>query len=171
MFTSPVQNLKAFGIKEDSIVADLGAGTGFYTLAIASIANKGKVYAVDMNRDFLSTILKKSEEENLHNVDIIWGDIEKRGGTKLSDLVLDCAIVSNVFSTLSDTDTFLKELQRILKNKGRVLFVDWSMSYFQTEKKIISKEEVLNLFTKNNFTKERVIDAGEHHYGIIFFKN
>ena len=52
MFTDPVKNLKLFGLAEDMIVADLGAGTGFYTLAAARMTPQGKVYAIEIQKDF-----------------------------------------------------------------------------------------------------------------------
>ena len=53
MFTDPVKNLKAFGLREDSIVADLGAGTGYYSVAAGALVPRGKVYAVELQKDFL----------------------------------------------------------------------------------------------------------------------
>ena len=89
MFTDPVKNLKFLGLKENAIVADLGAGTGFYSLAAGHIVTKGKVYAVEIVKDFLATIKNKVKEAHLNNVEIIWGDIEKIDGTKIRDGVVD----------------------------------------------------------------------------------
>ena len=56
MFSDPVKNLKQFGLREDMIVADLGAGTGFYSMAVAEMVPKGKVYAIEIQKDFLTTV-------------------------------------------------------------------------------------------------------------------
>jgi precorrin-6B methylase 2 len=85
MFTDPLKNLKALGLREDNIVADLGAGTGYYTLAAGAIVSRGKVYAIEVQKDFLETIKGKAEEAHLNNVEIIWGNVEKIGGTKIGD--------------------------------------------------------------------------------------
>ena len=68
MFTDPVKNLRAFGIREDAVVADLGAGTGFYSVAAGHMAPKGKVYAVEIVKDFLMTIKNKVRDARLNNV-------------------------------------------------------------------------------------------------------
>ena len=80
MFTDPVKNLKTLGLRETDIVADLGAGTGFYAIAAGHLVPKGKVYAVEVQKDFLTKIKHKIHEAHLQNVHAIWGDIEKSVG-------------------------------------------------------------------------------------------
>jgi len=115
MFSNPVKNLKAFGLREDNIVVDLGAGTGFYSVAAGHMVPRGKVYAIEIIKDFLETIRNKVKEEHLHNVEILWGNIEKLGGTKLGESVADAVIASNVLFQVEDKEKFILEIKRILK--------------------------------------------------------
>src|SRR3989338_581675 len=102
MFTDPVKNLKMFGLKETDIVADLGAGTGFYSIAAGHMVPKGKVYAIEIDKEYLSTIKNKAKEAHVNNVEILWGNIEKRGGTKIGDGIVDAVIASNILFQLED---------------------------------------------------------------------
>ncbi len=171
MFTDPLKNLKTFGIKETDIVVDLGAGTGFYSILAAQIANKGKVYAVEIIKDFLEIILNKVKEIKLKNIECLWGDVERLGGTKIGDAVADKVIASNVFFQVEDKNTFIEEIKRILKEKGEVLFIDWSPSSFMPHKKLaITQEKARKMFEEKGFILEREFDAGLHHYGMIFIK-
>jgi len=170
MFTDPLKNLKAFGLREDNIVADLGAGTGFYSLAAGKIVGRGKVYAVELQKDFLDTIKSRVLELKLNNVEIILGDIEKIGGTKIADGVVDAVIASNILFQVEDKEKFIEEVKRILKTKGRVLLIDWSESSIMGGTNIIPKDEARLMFEKNDFIFERDIDAGAHHYGMILVK-
>lgn len=168
MFSDPVKNLKALGLREDAIVADLGAGTGFYSVTAGHLVPKGKVYAVEIVKDFLETIKKKVREAHLRNVEIIWGNIEKIGGTKIGDGVIDAAVASNVLFQVEDKKNFILEIKRILKKGGSVLLIDWSESSVMGAKIIIPKERAREMFEKEGFIFEREIDAGAHHYGMIF---
>jgi len=171
MFTDPVKNLKTLGLRENDIVADLGAGTGFYSVAAGHLVPKGKVYAVEIAKDFLDTVRNKVKEAHLNNVEIIWGNIEKIGGTMIGDSVVDAVIASNVLFQVEDKDKFIEEIKRILKPKGRVLVIDWSSSSFGVSPKTaIPQNKAREMFEKKGFVFEREIDAGTHHYGMILMK-
>ena len=167
MFTDPVKNLKAFGLREDSIVADLGAGTGYYSIALGALVPRGKVYAVELQKDFLNTIKSKISEARLNNIEIILGDVEKLGGTKLGDGTVDAVIASNILFQVEDKEKFIEEIKRILKPKGRVLLIDWSESSIMSGNNIVPKDKAREMFEKKSFVLDREIDAGAHHYGMI----
>lgn len=170
MFTDPIKNLKAFGLKEDNIVADLGAGTGFYSISAGLMMPKGKVYAVEIVKDFLTTIKNKVHDARLNNVEILWGDIEKIGGTKIGDNIVDVVIASNVLFQVEDKEKFILEIKRILKQNGRVLLIDWSESLIVGKVAIVSKDKARIMFEKQGFILEREIEVGAHHYGMILIK-
>ena len=169
MFTDPVKNLKQLGLRDDMIVADLGAGTGFYSIAAAKMLEMGKVYAVEVIKDYITTIKDRAKDAHLNNVECFWGDIEKIGGTKIRDGIVDAVIASNILFQVEDKEKFILEIKRILKVNGKVLLVDWDevSPVGPNKEKCISKEKALDLFSKKGFVSEREIDAGEHHYGMI----
>lgn len=171
MFTDPVKNLKAFGLREDNIVADLGAGTGYYSVAAGELVPRGKVYAVEVQKDFLETIKNKVREAHLRNVEIIWGNVEKLGGTKIGGCIVDAVIASNILFQVEDREKFIEEIKRILKIKGRVLLIDWSESSIMGGTNIVPKDKALEMFEEKGFVLEREIDAGAHHYGMILSKS
>jgi len=173
MFSDPLKNLKQLGIREDMIIADLGAGTGFYSIPAGSMVPNGKVYAIEIIKDYVATIKNKAKEAHLHNVECFWGNIEKIGGTKIKDGLVDIIIVSNILFQVDDINTFIQEIKRIMKNGGKILFVDWSEESILGPKKekIISKEKTIELFGKRGISFERDIDAGEHHYGMILINS
>lgn len=172
MFADPVKIIKQFDLRENTIVADLGAGTGFYTIPAGQIVNGGKVYAVEINKDYLATISNKINEAHLKNVNIILGDIERKGGTKLGDGVVDAVIASNVLFQVEDKNGFIDEIKRILKTKGRVLIVDHNSDVLSGKNKarFVEKEKAQKMFEDKGFLLERYIDTGEHHYGMILGK-
>ncbi len=169
MFADPLKNLKAFDLRENMIVADLGAGTGFYSVAAASLVPHGKVYAVEVQKDFLEKIKAKILESRLNNIETLWGDIEKIGGTKIKDGIVDAVIASNVLFQVEEKEKFIDEARRILKSGGRLLLIDWSSNVGHIEK-MIPKNQAREMFERKSFVWERDIDAGINHYGMILRK-
>jgi len=170
MFADPIKNLKQFGLRENMIVADLGAGTGFYALAAARLVPLGKVYAVEMVKDYIATVRNRAKEAHLHNLECYQGDVEKKGGTKLRDGLADAIICSNILSQTDNREGFLAEVKRILSPAGKIMLVEWTnglSSIGPHQERLVSKEKALDLFKRGGFVLEREIDAGSHHYGMI----
>ena len=118
----------------------------------------------------METIIKNVKDAHLNNVECFWGNIEKRGGTKLGDGTIDRVIVSSVFFQVEDKNSFVEEVRRILKPEGKVLIIEHSESSHLGVKSFLPKERIIEMFEKKGFAPEREIDAGEHHYGIIMIK-
>ena len=171
MFTDPLKNLKTLGLREDNIVADLGAGTGHYSVMLGVFVPRGKVYAVELQKDYLETIKNKVKEAHLGNVEIIWGNVEKIGGIKIGEAIVDVVIASNILSQVEDKEKFLLEIKRILKPQGRVFLIDWSDPSVIGVTNIISKNKAKEMFEQKGFIVEQEIDAGSHHYGMILRKS
>lgn len=170
MFTDPIKNLKALGLRENDIVADLGAGTGFYSIVAGHMAPKGKVYAVEIVKDFLVTIKNNAKERKIGNLEILWGNVERLGGTGLGDDVVNAVVASNILFQVGDKEKFVMEIKRILKPKGKVLLIDWSDASIMGTKVIVPKSKARELFEKKGFVFDRDINAGAHHYGMILVK-
>ena len=82
-------------------------------------------------------------------------------------------IAAGVLFTVDNRKAFLTEANRILKPGGRLLLVDWSGSFSQMgphADHVIYKDDAVKLVKEAGFTYEREINAGAHHYGIIFRK-
>lgn len=174
MFSDPEKIVEQCGIQVGMEIADLGAGSGFYTVAAAkALISTGRVYAVDLQKDLLTKIKNTAVSQGFYNVEIIWGDIEKPNGTHLRDGTIDLAFLTNILFQLDHKQDALNEVKRILKPGGRVLVVEWSDSFGglgPEPKKIVPQMLTQEMFEKIGFHSDREIDAGSHHYGLIFKK-
>ena len=173
MFADPLSIIKQFGVTEGMHIADIGAGSGHYVLALAPLLRTGKVYAIDIQRELLDRIKAHATAQGSTNVEILWANAEKIRGTKLADSSLDALIISNVLFQIEDKDTFAEEMKRILKPAGRVLVIDWTESFQgmgPAEHHVFSKGNAVDLFTRHGFSIGGDISAGAHHYGIIVNK-
>lgn len=173
-FTNPEDNIEALGVYEGMIVADLGAGVGTYTIPLAKkVGDTGRVYAVEVQKDFLTNIKNAATEQGLKNVELLWGDIERLGGTKIKDGAVDAVVISNVLFLTDEKSGLIREAKRILKTGGKVLFIDWSDSFNNlgpTPEMVVTKDTARALFETAGFVFKNDIDAGEHHYGFIMLR-
>ncbi len=173
MISDPQTILGQAGIKPNEYIADLGAGTGAFAIAAGRFAREGKVYAIEVQKDLLGRIKDDAFRAGLTNIEAIWGDIERPGGTKLKEGAVDLVILANVLFQVQNKGALASEVKRILKEKGRVLIVDWKDSFGglgPTGAMLASAESMKTIFSREGFQSDREIEAGEHHYGIILKK-
>ena len=90
MFSDPIKNLANLDIQNGMSIVDIGSGSGFYTLEAAKkVGGSGRVYSVDVQRDILDRIKNSAATLGMHNIEIIWANAEKIGGTKLREACED----------------------------------------------------------------------------------
>jgi len=177
MFTNPQKNVEIFGLVSGMQVADLGAGSGFYSLAAAKLVGEnGKIYAVDVQKELLSKLKKEAEEKDINNIEIVWGNVEEANGTRLADSSMDAVIASNILFQMADKSVFIKEIWRILKpQKGKAYIIDWADSFGglgPQPESVVNAKTAKEIFSKQGFELERELsNVGMHHYGLIFKKN
>jgi ubiquinone/menaquinone biosynthesis C-methylase UbiE len=171
-FSDPRSNLLQLGLTPGMRVADLGTGTGHYALAAAHlVGNDGKVYAVDIHQDILKHVKDAAHEKGLRTIEGIWGNLEKKGGTKLRDQLVDAVILSNTLFQLEDKPATVAEVKRILKPGGRLLVIDWAGAYGGIGPHpghVVSEHAAEELFITGGFHKLKDFRAGPHHYAIVF---
>ncbi len=172
MFINPEYTISQLCLKEGMRVADFGAGSGAYSkLASIKVGNTGKVYAIEVQRGLVTKLESEIKKWGFSNIDCLWADIEKKGGTKLADKSVDAIIISNVLFQAEDRLGLIDEAKRILKDDGRVLLIDWSDSFSgmgPSPDLLITEEVARDLFKKRGFKVMENISTSVHHYGIIF---
>ncbi len=172
MFSDPEKNVRQLQLAEGLSVADLGAGSGFYTLAVAKkVGENGRVYAIDVQQEMLDRILVEAAENNLANIRTVLGDAEVALGTRLRDASVDAVIVANTFFQVDDKAGLAQEAKRITKKGGRLLLVDWTDSFGglgPQPEHVVTANVARPYFEKAGFVFVTEFSAGEHHYGIVF---
>ncbi len=175
MFSAPEKNIEQLQLAPNQIVADFGAGSGAYTIAAAQAMNgTGKVYAIEVQKNLLTTLQNTCTAAHLNNVAYIWGNIELPGGSKLGDNSCDVVIVSNVLFQAPDKRSLLMEARRVLRPNGKILLIDWTASFNNmgpTQDQIVSEAEAKKLAESCRMDVKRTIDAGNYHYGLILEKS
>ncbi len=113
----------AVGIKPGMAVADVGAGTGLFTLPFAKAAGKdGKVYAVEIAKNFLDHIKARAEKAGLANIEPVLGTARS---VELPANSVDLAFICDVYHHFEHPQDSLKSLHKALKEKGEIVLIDF----------------------------------------------
>ncbi|MBP9771530.1 MAG: methyltransferase domain-containing protein [Candidatus Pacebacteria bacterium] len=174
MFSNPSEILRQCGISAGSTVGDFGVGEGTYTREAAHLVGpQGIVYAFDIQKNLIARLLRDVAREKSSVIHPLWVDLEVPKGTKLSDGALDLAIVANILFQVEEKDTFIREVFRVLRQGGRALIVDWKESFGNTgphADHVVNEATAREHFVKAGFVFDKSVEAGAHHYGLIFRK-
>jgi len=131
--------LKEVGIKPGFHILDFGCGPGGYSVIAAELVGpKGKVYALDIHPLAAERVQSVASKKKLTNIETICSDCT----TGLENSSMDVVLLYDTFHHLSDPNTVLEELHRVLKPEGILSFSDHHMR----EDKILSKVTDKGLF-------------------------
>jgi ubiquinone/menaquinone biosynthesis C-methylase UbiE len=115
--------LQILELRSGFTVADVGAGTGYFSLPIAALVGEhGKVYAIDVQSEMLSLLQEKLGGAGIKNVECRSGSASATG---LLDGSCDFLLMAYIWHELDDIADVLAEANRILKHKGRIAVLDW----------------------------------------------
>lgn len=174
MFSDPQQVLDQLNISPGMHIADIGSGTGFYSVAAGkTVGAEGKVYAVDVQKDLLDKLKANADNEGVRNIQTLWGNVELDHGTKIRDNAVDIALAVNIFFQVEDNGGLAKELARITKPGGRVVVVDWTDSFGGLGPQpdaVVTAEQVTAFLESAGLKPAGEVQAGAHHYGLVFTK-
>ena len=112
----------ALKLKPHSVVADIGAGSGVFTVPLAKVVSAGKVYAVDIEQGLIDHITKKAGEAKLTNVAGVLG---KFTDANLPAKDVDLALIFDVLHHIENRTEYLKNLVPYLKKAGRIVVIDF----------------------------------------------
>src|SRR5207302_2123013 len=115
--------LEALKLKPGDAVADIGAGTGYYSWRMAkAVGESGFVYAVDIQQEMLDLLAKKMAERKITNVKGVLGTITD---PKLKSNSLDLVLMVDVYHEFDHPYEMLQAICQALKPDGRVVFVEF----------------------------------------------
>lgn len=115
--------LGALGLARGMAVADVGAGTGLFTLAMAErVGPKGKVYAVDVQAYFLDHIGQKARKAKLDHVALVRAE---QGSAKLPEGSVDLVLMCDSYHHVEQPAAYLASLKAALRPGGRLVIVDY----------------------------------------------
>ncbi len=144
--------LAALHVKPGDVVCDLGCGNGFYTLKLAKLAgDKGKVVAVDIQREMLELLKDRAAEEKITNIEPVLGTTTD---PKLPANSIDLMLLVDVYHEFSNPEEMLAAIRKSLKPGGRVALAEFRGEDPNVPIKPLhkmSKAQIMKEFPPNGF--------------------
>ena len=120
----PHQVIQALALKPDAVIADIGSGTGYFSMRFAHMVPNGKVYGVDTEPDMVKYLAERAKREGMPNVIAVAG---APGDPKLPEKV-DLVVLVDVFHHIDGRERYFEKLRTSLKPGGRVAIIDFRMN-------------------------------------------
>jgi precorrin-6B methylase 2/mono/diheme cytochrome c family protein len=161
--------VKALEIPEGARVADIGAGTGYFTWRLAQHAGpKGKVIAVDIQQAMLDLAADTVKQHGLVNVDYVLG---KETDPKLPQRSLDMVFIAYSYHEFSEPEAIMEAVRRSLKPGGRLVIVEYAKESKLAPASSLHKmsfAEIRSEIEPMGFELERILDFLPMQHGLIF---
>ncbi len=161
----PEAILESFGLRPGMVLADVGCGTGFFSIpASKMVGPEGRVYGVDMQEEMLWNFQSRLVEAGVNNVLPV---LSLEDAIPLPSGSVDMILLVNTLHELSGDATLL-EIGRILRPGGFLGVVDWqkeSMEMGPPVEHRLSLEEAEEKMRSLGYSV-REVEVGPHHYGI-----
>lgn len=131
------------------------------------------VWAIDGHAEMLPRLKHIAEAEGLKQIEVLRGNIEKKGGSGLPDKSVDVVLLVNALFTVEHKEVTIQEAARVLVPGGRVLVIDWKDSFGGLgphETHVITLAQAAKLFAQEDFLHVKDIPCGAYHWGFLVRK-
>ncbi len=165
----PAEVLSRLHLKHGERVADIGAGTGYFSLPIANaVGADGHIYAVDLQQEMLDLLTTKLQQNNSpSNISLHRGPASK---LPLEDSSVDVAFYANVWHEFDDCEGVLREAMRITMPNGRIALLDWRHDKESPpgppQGHRIAADALVDFLQKHGIRKVSCYNVGQYSYMI-----
>ncbi len=122
-YQKPDDVLKALALRQGEVVADIGSGSGYFTLRFArAVGDAGRVYAVDVSPDMIRHLNRRLRDAGIRNVVPVLADADD---PLLPDASVDRFVIVDTWHHVEDQPKYLGLLKRMLKPGGQVIHIDF----------------------------------------------
>ena len=119
----PHDVIQALALKPDAVVADIGAGTGYFSVRFAHMVPQGRVYGVDTEPGMVKHLAERAKRAGLKNVTAVTG---KPGDPRLPEKA-DLIVFVDVYHHVEERERYFRQLRKSLKPGGRIAIIDFRM--------------------------------------------
>jgi len=165
----PHEVIGALAPKPDAVIADIGAGTGYFSMRFAHMVPNGRIYGVDTEPDMVKYLAERAKREGLANVTAVAG---APGDPRLPEKV-DLIILVDVYHHVENREQYFSKLRNSIRPGGRVAIIDFRMDSPQGPPKSarIAPGQVKAEFKRAGYTLDREHGFLPNQYFLVFRPN
>ena len=119
----PHEVIQALALKPDAVIADIGAGTGYFSARLAHMVPKGRVYAIDTEPAMVKHLAERARREGLKNLTPVAGTTDDPKLPRQSDL----ALLVDVYHHIENREAYFRKLAGSLAPDGRLAIIDFRL--------------------------------------------
>jgi SAM-dependent methyltransferase len=121
----PDKLIQKLGLKENMVVVDIGAGTGYFTFRIAEFVNK--VIAIEVDKRFVDYLNKATKRNKTSNVEVRYADFDN---PTLTNQEADLVIIVNTYHHIDNRVRYFRMVRQGMKHGSKLVVVDFKSGNF-----------------------------------------
>jgi len=161
------------GLRPGELVADIGAGTGIFSVPLArAVSPGGRVLSVEVDAGFLPIIGSKARQAGLDNIQPVLGQY---GDPRLPRGDVDAAFLHDVLHHIDERQSYIRALASYIKPGGRIVVVDYDMNvpgvpHGNQPEMLISPDQVAGWMSTAGLEQTREVGMFDDKFFVIYTK-
>ena len=168
-YQKPHEVLTALAIEPGEVIADIGAGSGYFTFRLAHrVGDKGRVYAVDISPDMIRHLNRRIRELKAMNVTAILADADD---PLLADASIDRFFFSDSWHHIENQSKYLSLIKKMLKPGGELIMIDFHKKELPVGPPMqmkIAREDLIRQMESNGFRLTKEHTFLPYQYFLVF---
>jgi ubiquinone/menaquinone biosynthesis C-methylase UbiE len=168
-YQKPHEVLKALNIKPGEIIADIGAGSGYFTFRLSHfVGDKGKIYAVDVSPEMILHVNRRIRELKANNVVTVLADPDD---PLLPDQSVNRFFICDVWHHIENQTKYLSLMKKMLKPSGEVVMIDFHKKEFPVGPPMnmkIAREDLSKQLDSNGYRLTKEHSFLPYQYFLVF---
>lgn len=165
----PDKVIEVLRIKSGDSVADIGAGSGYFTIPFAkTVGAEGTVLAIDIEQGMLDHIKKTADSEKLSNINLVKVNADSSG---LKEKSVNIVFICDTYHHIENRKIYFQKLKSAIKDNGRLVIVEFQKKEIPFGPPLwmkIKKEDVINEIEDAGFKLEEEYYFLPYQYFLVF---
>jgi ubiquinone/menaquinone biosynthesis C-methylase UbiE len=168
-YQKPHEVLEALDLEPGETVADIGSGSGYFTLRFAAhVGDTGRVFAVDVDPEMIRHLNRRLRDAGVRNVQTV---LSEPDDPLLPDASVDRFVVVNVWHHIEKQPEYLALMKRMLKPGGQVVMIDFQKRELPVGPPLamkIAREDLVRQMEANGFRLAKEHAFLPYQYFLVF---